>query len=299
MALSAAADGSAPKLQRTVHAVELPSLGATLSSSRAFPSSATEPSTSSSSPSPAVVVVNFSEEGGSSRPVASLVVVQAPVGDASAAAVGAELARGIEEGVAAAGEASSSVLLLAALRLPGASVPRERRPGCCAVFRGGDVGAFPEGSSSSASKTLLLPRDARISDGFVAALALALPLSLGPSSRVALAAVDGRRPPAVPLGASASAAAAEAQGDLEALDAASALGEAAAEALGARAGPGGAAPLRFSRARAARLVPSRAALLEAAAASSSAAACARSDAAADVASAPPLPLLQGAEQMYG
>ena len=42
---------------------------------------------------------------------------------------------------------------------------------------------------------------------------------------------------------------------MEALEAASALGEVAAEALGA---------LRFSRAKAARLVPSRAALLEAA-----------------------------------
>lgn len=266
-----------------MHVVELQSLGTATAPSRAFPSSAAEPSTSSSSsPSAVVVVVNFSEAGksSSSPPVASLVVVQAPVGDASAAAVAAELARGIAESVASSGAPSSSVLLLAALRLPNAPPSSKRKPGC--VFLGGDhSGLFP---GRSIGETL--PRDAMISDGFVSALALALSLSLpGPCSRVALAAVDGHRPPVVPFGA----AAADEQGDLDALDAASALGEAAAEALGSA--------LRFSRAKAARLVPSRAALLEAASASSSAGAKANSASAAGA--APPLPLLQGAEQMYG
>ena len=292
LTLSAAEeDGAAPRLQRTVHAVELQSLetaaATTTSSSRAFPSSATEPSTSSP-----VVVINFSE-GGSSPPEASLIVVQAPVGDANAAAVAAELARGIAESQGS-DAAPSSVLLLAALRLPNASSSSSSKSST-KVFRGGDQSGFffPAASSSSSTETLLLPRDARISDGFVSALALAVSLSLGPrSSRVALAAVDGHRPPVVPFSGShnpsSTAVSAEEEGDAEALDAATALGEAAAEAL-----EGG---LKFSRARAARLVPSRAVLLEAAAAAASASPAGGAKASS---AAPPLPLLQGAEQMYG
>ena len=186
------------------------------------------------------------------------------------------------------------------------SSSKKKKPGRV-VFWGGDRGAFcPEGGSSSSGSSgstggegETLPRDARVSDGFAAALALALSLSLWPTSRIALAAVGGHRPPVVPFGSSSASAASAAaaavsavdEGDVEALEAASALGEVAAGALGA---------LRFSTARAARLVPSRAALLEA---SSSSAAGLKSNSAAAAAaagaSAPPLPLLQGAEQMYG
>jgi hypothetical protein len=196
------------------------------------------------------------------------------------------------------------VLLLAALRLPNVSSPsppsssKKKKPGCV-VFWGADRGAFsPESSSSlTGGESETLPRDARVSDSFVSALALAL--SLGPSSRrIALAAVDSHRPPVVPFGsssASASATTSADEEDMEALEAVSALGEVAAEALGA---------LRFSRAKAARLVPSRSALLEAAASAASSAGMKSNSAAAaddddDGAYAPPLPLLQVAEQMYG
>lgn len=293
LSLSAAEGDSASKLQRTVHALELQSLSSSPEISRAFPSA--EPLSSSSSSSSAsasasapaasaaaVVVVNFSEEG-SSAPVASLVVVQAPVGDASAAAVAAELAQGIAASVAGSPD-PASVLLLAALRLPDSDPKSSNR-----VFWGGDH----EGFSRESSGVETLGRDARISDGFISALALSLSLSIAsPRSSVALAAVDGRRPPVAPLFSSSScsprkgeAAAAADEGDLDALGAASALGESAAGALG----------LKFSRARAARLAPSRAALLEAAASASPSLSGPRASAAAP----PPLPLLQGAELMYG
>lgn len=288
LSLSAAEGDSAPKLQRTVHALELQSLPSSSESPRAFPSG--KPPSASAA---AVVVVNFSEEGSSSAPAASLVVVQAPVGDADAAAVAAELSREIAAGVVTRPEsAAASVLLLAALRVPNSS--SSKSPSC--VLWGGCREGFPASSGGSSDT---LPRDARISDGFVSALALSLSLSMmaaGPSSpSVALAAVDGHRPPVTPLFSSSSRkrepAAVADESDLESLEAASALGEAAAGALG----------LHFSRARAARLVPSRAALLEAAALSSSSA-LSLSGAKAHAAAAappPPLPLLQGAELMYG
>jgi len=270
-----------------VQAVELQSLKASdVTSLRAFP--ATEPSTSSSSSSSPVVVINFSKEG-CPAPVASLIVVQVPVGDALAATVAAELARGVAESLGAgdpAAAAARSVLLLAALRLPQtAAAPR-------AVFWGGNHEGFSKRSGSSSE---ILARDARISDGFVSALALALSLSLSSSSSsstasVALAAVDGHRPAVVPFSASTP----EAKPDAEALEAASALGEAAAEALGQGL-------LAFSRERAQRLVPSRTVLLEAASLSAKAKAAASAAAPSGSAAAPaaPMPLLQGAEQMYG
>ena len=262
-----------------------------MTSSRAFPSA--EPSTSTSPSSP-VVVINFHEEGSSTTPQASLVVVQAPVGDASAAVVAVELARAVAES-AAGMESPVSELLLAALRLP----PLLSKTKGTRVFWGGNHEVFSSSSSSSSEEKESLPRDARISDGFISALALSLSLSLGESSWVALAAVDGHRPAVTPLFSSSSSSSSskktpieENDDDLESLDAASALGEAAAAALG----------LKFSREKAARLVPTRAALLEGASISSSSSlftGVRANDAATANAPLPPQPLLQGAELMYG
>jgi len=275
--LSLSAPDEGTKRKRTVHPIKLNSLPSSSSSSASFPSA--ELTSETSAPA---VVVNFFDGEDQATPAASLVVVTAPVSDSRAASVAAEIAAGVA--ARAAGEAAE-VLVIAALRLDlppstAAASDKEENKGPVVFWSG--TGGF--GSSSSSSSDRTLAADTKIADGFVSALVLALSLlmplpssrpSVPTSSAVSLAAVEGRRPAVAPLGSEFD--------DESSLEAASALGETAASAL----------KLRFSKERAARLAPARAALLEVALPRSSSAAKAKRH------EHRPASLLEGAELMYG